>query len=881
MYVSSNSLKFPKTFQNNVNATAQMQSQPISGTMFPPDIMELQSHQIITLNIKLPLDKYHPYENSWLIKADATEIIQNYGKSFESLMGIKLTDHLAKYPTIIYFHGTYLHGNDDMLPLLHCNILVNKEDTELRHKARHFSIIIQKGVTLKGQFIDVMSMVGVNFAETDKDKSDCNRLGIDSTDPKSIKEKYKAKFDLLLLAVIKNGNKHLIMTPLGMGLFTNQDPTKNGAILDAFIEVIREHGQLISNIKLKISFSAFKGEYTEKFSGTIINTLNGDIVQYFNHIKTEDEVVIVNPSNFKQNGGHYISRPDERAMETTLFTNILIVPYDVIHTVASNTINCEKLIFPSEIRNLNKCIPIAKSWLIDHRGSFNDYIIGFYNIVGKNLSDYLEENPTILYYDGNYVNNNNILPYLNSNILINEENTKTEIWHKARHFSAIIQSGITQNSQHIDVISIPGIDLVKRAYHANDTETDCFRLGVKHDNPQTIRSIYTKIFSLIIDAAIYKGNKHLIMTPVGMGMLTGHHLPTNNIILDAFFSVVELNAQLIEFNQLTIYFSDYDDKYKEKLNKFAKFGIKCIFGDIIRYINNNVYTTDKYAIVNPGNMAQNGGHYIDKPHEHAIETTLFTNILIVPYDVVCSYNDKYIKCVENNSEEHSATTIPVANNMVSAAPIITDTSHTIAHPTNLYSSKFFPEIHPEGYQIGEYDFDIHKTHSQNVLQKLDKELKEEDGCRAKTFYRRLLNIEIRGDGTSESYILGDADGDIVRLYLLAIQSGHIILSEEAQDALVKLMNLAAFHLGNTSMGDRSGYRKSKEVNDLLDILMSKSTYVRNCPNRLICVGDIIHDRWSNNKSFTIKAIELFQQVGGVFNLGNHDIYVEVIWISGH
>ncbi|MFN8769545.1 MAG: hypothetical protein ACK5Z5_02725 [Neisseriaceae bacterium] len=303
---------------------------------------KFNSTQIKNLNHKLPVkpDSYNP-QNNWLIDHDQKGMA-NYAHEFQSISGQGLKEYLGQNRCTIFFDNNKVKSDPNQLSSLNCNILTNKGNTEEWHRARHYSAVIEPALTQSMQNIDIISLPGINFARkyTDPSKSDCSRLDVNPKDNNSIKQEYKHKFDLLINAAIYNGNKKLIMTPLGMGFFTGNNQQINNTILDAFIDVFNSVKELVATKGLSISFSDYDGRYTSALQKHGIEVINGDLADHINkNIKSEDKCAVLSPCGAEQIGQHFIDQPDS-GLEASLRSKLLTVPYDVRYTIAPKTIAC-------------------------------------------------------------------------------------------------------------------------------------------------------------------------------------------------------------------------------------------------------------------------------------------------------------------------------------------------------------------------------------------------------------------------------------------------------------------------------------------------------------------------------------------------------------
>lgn len=123
-------------------------------------------------------------------------------------------------------------------------------------------------------------------------------------------------------------------------------------------------------------------------------------------------------------------------------------------------------------------------------------------------------------------------------------------------------------------------------------------------------------------------------------------------------------------------------------------------------------------------------------------------------------------------------------------------------------------------------------------------------------------------------VLGDSDGSIARMILLAIQSNHIKLDQTGFDKLILLLEYEALMMTSLSYPSVSSYQRNTGIAELLADLINKHITYHPSETKLIFIGDILHDRLSCNKTAAIDFIVQLHQVGALFILGNHDIYRE-------
>lgn len=144
----------------------------------------------------------------------------------------------------------------------------------------------------------------------------------------------------------------------------------------------------------------------------------------------------------------------------------------------------------------------------------------------------------------------------------------------------------------------------------------------------------------------------------------------------------------------------------------------------------------------------------------------------------------------------------------------------------------------------------------------------------KTFFSSLLRPNIPNDTSHTphdppTFVLGDADGSLARMILKSIQSGHMELENAQLDKLSEIMEK---ELDASNYPEVFGLKKFQEnvtTSDDLQNIIDNATY-NDSPNRLIFVGDCIHDRFACNKNATKQFIINLSQRGAIFITGNHD-----------
>ncbi len=144
---------------------------------------------------------------------------------------------------------------------------------------------------------------------------------------------------------------------------------------------------------------------------------------------------------------------------------------------------------------------------------------------------------------------------------------------------------------------------------------------------------------------------------------------------------------------------------------------------------------------------------------------------------------------------------------------------------------------------------------------------------AQLYFENLLKIEnVESTVVPSTIALGDADGSIGRIILAAMQSGYIKCDDKSIiDELIVILELEANIAKDVvKSSDLINFQKNENMAKKLSLILSKLTF--KCGYfKLICIGDIIHDRFSNNKVATKDLISKLHDVGVVFIRGNHDV----------
>lgn len=163
------------------------------------------------------------------------------------------------------------------------------------------------------------------------------------------------------------------------------------------------------------------------------------------------------------------------------------------------------------------------------------------------------------------------------------------------------------------------------------------------------------------------------------------------------------------------------------------------------------------------------------------------------------------------------------------------------------------------------------------------ELKGQLSPAAREFFQHLFNplqpksaaeVSVAGavGAAKPSYVLGDADGSICRTALAAMNCGLMRLDAEGLKTLAEVME-AETNVTVSENGMRE-FQADAGLAEKIDKLVTQATYSKG-ESQLVSIGDILHDRFSNNKQAMATLIEKLHEQGAVFITGNHDVYDEV------
>jgi hypothetical protein len=126
-------------------------------------------------------------------------------------------------------------------------------------------------------------------------------------------------------------------------------------------------------------------------------------------------------------------------------------------------------------------------------------------------------------------------------------------------------------------------------------------------------------------------------------------------------------------------------------------------------------------------------------------------------------------------------------------------------------------------------------------------------------------------------VVGDADGSICRMVLAGINAGYMTLPDEQLNELAGVMKeeaiaSVAYNRGKNDVLEK--FQKNPDIAAKFDRIISNATFQQG-HSKIVFLGDILHDRFSNNKQAMDKLIRGLHNGGAVFITGNHDVYGEV------
>ena len=148
-----------------------------------------------------------------------------------------------------------------------------------------------------------------------------------------------------------------------------------------------------------------------------------------------------------------------------------------------------------------------------------------------------------------------------------------------------------------------------------------------------------------------------------------------------------------------------------------------------------------------------------------------------------------------------------------------------------------------------------------------------------SLFKHILSpgVSKAGNVAARTQVVGDADGSMCRTVLSAINSGHMELKEPELKLLAEVMDAEAeASRAYDRMKDDPlvAFQKNPDIAAKLDQIVANATF-KPGHHKLVYIGDIVHDRFSNNKVAMDQLIRGLHAQGAVFITGNHDVYDEV------
>lgn len=142
---------------------------------------------------------------------------------------------------------------------------------------------------------------------------------------------------------------------------------------------------------------------------------------------------------------------------------------------------------------------------------------------------------------------------------------------------------------------------------------------------------------------------------------------------------------------------------------------------------------------------------------------------------------------------------------------------------------------------------------------------------AKSYFENMFEVKYvklkSNQSNGKYFICGDIDGSLPRMILFCLTTNHVSFkSQLGWQCLLLLLELECMYV---QRGDNIGFQKDTNITELLELIMKEICFVRN-ENTAIFIGDILHDRLSNNKDLVREFIQKAHAVGIIFIKGNHD-----------
>ncbi len=141
-----------------------------------------------------------------------------------------------------------------------------------------------------------------------------------------------------------------------------------------------------------------------------------------------------------------------------------------------------------------------------------------------------------------------------------------------------------------------------------------------------------------------------------------------------------------------------------------------------------------------------------------------------------------------------------------------------------------------------------------------------------SLFKHILSpgVSKAGNVAARTQVVGDADGSMCRTVLSAINSGHMELKEPELKLLAEVMDAEAeASRAYDRMKDDPlvAFQKNPDISAKLDQIVANATF-KPGHHKLVYIGDIVHDRFSNNKVAMDQLIRGLHAQGAVFITGN-------------
>lgn len=135
----------------------------------------------------------------------------------------------------------------------------------------------------------------------------------------------------------------------------------------------------------------------------------------------------------------------------------------------------------------------------------------------------------------------------------------------------------------------------------------------------------------------------------------------------------------------------------------------------------------------------------------------------------------------------------------------------------------------------------------------------------------FFHKELDPETNNAVYVEGDLDGNIIRLIYAAFMSGHIELTEEGFELFINLIETETeVFMKQKTMNERFiACQSSPELYEKINNLMKHIKYTTSLYG-LVCIGDIMFDRFTNNILAMTEIVIKLSNCGVIFIKGNHD-----------